>query len=121
MDTKDAAETTVPSVAPAKPAPTPKPAGELLATFACKHLRAQAFAHDILSEIQHGGLPGHQCADHLYHLKALYAKSKKSYSLFINFNKAFDSVPHGTLWTVLERANFSTSPISLIKQLYSFP
>ena len=79
---------------------------KLLATFACKHLRAQAFAHDILSEIQHGGLPGHQCADHLYHLKALYAKSKKSYSLFIDFNKAFNSVPRGTLWTVLERANF---------------
>ena len=93
---------------------------KLLATLACKHLRAQAFAHDILSEIQHGGLPGHQCADHLYHLKALYAKSKKSYSLFIDFNKASNSVPHGTLWTVLERANFSTSTISLIKQLYSF-
>ena len=92
-----------------------------MATFACKYLRAQAFAHDILSEIKHSGLPGHQCADHLYHLKALYAKSKKSYSLFIDFNKAFNSVPHGTLWTALERANFSTSAISLIKQLYSFP
>ena len=94
---------------------------KLLATFACKHLRAQAFAHDIISEIQHGGLPGHQCAGHLYHLKALYAKSIKSYALFIDFNKAFNSVPHGTLWTVLERANFSASTISLIKQLYSFP
>ena len=93
---------------------------KLLATFACKHLRAQAFAHDILSEIQHGGLPGHQGADHLYHLKALYAKSKKSFSLFINFNEAFNSVRHGTLWIVLERANFSTSTISLIKQRYSF-
>ena len=29
MDTKDTAETTAPSVAPAKPAPAPKPAGEL--------------------------------------------------------------------------------------------
>ena len=28
MDTKDTAETTVPSVAPAKPAPAPKPVGE---------------------------------------------------------------------------------------------
>ena len=28
MDTKDTAETTAPSVAPAKPAPAPKPAGE---------------------------------------------------------------------------------------------
>ena len=28
MDTKDAAEKTAPSVAPAKPAPEPKPAGE---------------------------------------------------------------------------------------------
>ena len=60
-------------------------------------------------------------AVHLYHLKALYAKSKKSYSLFIDFNKASNSVPHGTLWTVIERANSSTSTISLIKQLYSFP
>ena len=79
------------------------------------------FAHDILSEIQHGGLPGHHCADHLYHLKALCAKSKKSYSLFIDFTKAFNSVPHGTLWIVLKRANCSTSTISLIKQFYSFP
>ena len=70
---------------------------KILATFACKHLCAHAFAHNILSEIQHGGLPGYQCADHLYHLKALYAKSKKSYSLFIDFNKAFNSMPHGTL------------------------
>ena len=28
MDTKDTAETTAPSVAPAKPAPAPRPAGE---------------------------------------------------------------------------------------------
>ena len=41
--------------------------------------------------------------------------------LLIDFNKASNSVPHGTLWTVLERANFSTSAISLKKQLYSFP
>ena len=87
---------------------------KILATFACKRLRSQVFAHDILSEIQHGGLPGLQCADHLYHLKALYAKSKKRYSLFIDFKKAFNSVPHGLLWTVLERANFSTSTISVI-------
>ena len=94
---------------------------KLLATFACKHLRSQVFAHEILSEIQHGGLPGHQCADYLYHPKALHAKSKNSYSLFFDFNRASNSVLHGTLWTVLERANFSTSTISLIKQLYSFP
>ena len=43
------------------------------------------------------------------------------YSLFIDFNNALNSVPHGTLWTVLERANCSASTISLIKQLYSFP
>ena len=91
------------------------------ATFACNHLRSQVFAHDILSEIQHGCLPGQQCADYLYHLKALYAKSKKSYSLLADFNKASNSVPHGTPCTVLERANFFTSTISLIKQLYSFP
>ena len=58
---------------------------KFLATFACKHLPSQVFAHHILSEIQHGGLPGHQCAGHLYHLKALFAKSKKSYSVFSKF------------------------------------
>ena len=46
---------------------------------------------------------------------------KKSDSLFIDFNKTFNSMPHGTLWTVLKRANFCTSTISLIKQLYPFP
>ena len=94
---------------------------KLPATFPCKHLRSQVFAHNIPSEIQHGGLPDHQSADHLYHLKALYAQSKRYYLLFIDFHKAFNSVPHGTLWTVLERANFSTPAISLIEQLYSFP
>ena len=94
---------------------------KLLATFAGKHLRSQVFAHDIPSEIQHGSLPGHQCAGHLYHFKVLFAKSKQSSSLFLNFNNAFNSVPHGTLWTVLERAKFPTSTISFKKPLYSFP
>ena len=44
-----------------------------------------------------------------------------SYSLFIDFNKAFNLVPHGTLSTALEPANFSTSTISLIKTIILLP
>ena len=94
---------------------------KLLATFACRDLRSQVFAHDILSKIQHGVLRGHACADDLYHLKTLYATSKKSYSLFIDCNKAFVLCP------IANSGPFSNGPIFLLPlflsyhQLHSFP
>ena len=94
---------------------------KLVATFTCRHLQQQTLTHAMLSPIQHGGLPHHQCADHIYHLKSLYARSKSSYSLYIDFNKVFNSVPLSTLWTVLERSNLSRAAITSVKNLYASP
>ena len=94
---------------------------KLVATFTCRHLQHQTLKHSLLSPIKHGGLPRHQCPDHIYHLKSLCARSKSSYSLYINFNKAFNSVPLSTLWTVLEHSNLSRAAITSVKNLYVSP
>ena len=94
---------------------------KLVANFTCRHLQQQTLNQSLLSPVQHGGLPHHQCADHIYHLKSLYARSKSSYSLYIEFNKALNSVPLSTLWTELEQSNLSRAAITSVKNLYASP
>ena len=94
---------------------------QLVATFTCRHLQQQTLNHSLLSPIQHGGLPRHQCADHINHLEGLYARSKSSYSLYIDFNKAFNFVPLSTLWTVLVHSNLCRTAITSVKNLYASP
>ena len=94
---------------------------KLVAAFTCRRLQQQTFSHSLLSPIEHGDLPRHQCADHKYHLQRLYAGSKSSYSLYIDFNKAFNSVPLSTLWTVLEHSNLSRAAITSVKNPYASP
>ena len=93
----------------------------LVATFTCRHLQQQTLTHTLLSPIHNRGLHRHQCADHIYHLKSLYARSKSIYPLYIDFNKAFNSVPLSTLWTVLEHSNLFRAAIMSVKHLYASP
>ena len=94
---------------------------KLVATFTCGHLQQQTPMHSQPSPIVHRELPRHQCADHIYHLKSSYARSKSGYSLYIDFNKPFNSVPLSTLWTVLEHSNLSRAAITSVQNLYASP
>ena len=82
---------------------------------------SQALHYKVLLPIQHGGLRKHQCYDHILHIKAKHANVKASYAFYIDFNKAWNSVPHRELFQVLEHNRFSTAAIDIIKRLYSTP
>ena len=94
---------------------------KIIATHANQELLAAAIEHSIIHPTQFSGLPNRRCQDHIFNLLSTFRESAGSYSLYINFNKAFNSVPHTTLSTVLARLNFPTPLVSLIQSLYRAP
>ena len=94
---------------------------KIIATHANRELLAAAIEHSIIHPTQFGGLPNRRCQDHIFNLLSTFRESPASYSLYIDFNKAFNSVPHTTLFTVLARLNFPTPLVSLIQSLYRAP
>ena len=59
-----------------------------------KILLAAAIEHSIIHPTKFGGLPNRRCQDHIFNLFSTFRESGGSYSLYIDFNKAFTSVPH---------------------------
>ena len=94
---------------------------KIIATHANRELLAAAIEHSIIHPTQLGGLPNRRCQDHIFNLLCTFRESVGSYSLYIDFNKAFNSVPHTTLFTVLSRLNFPTHLVNLIPSLYRAP
>ena len=92
-----------------------------ISAHTARHLQNQALQHRVLLSIQHGRLRQHQCSDHILHVKAKYANVKGSYALYIDFDKAFNSVPHRQLFQVLEHNGFSRTAVDIIKLLSSAP
>ena len=43
------------------------------------------------------------------------------YHLYLDLNKAFNSIPHKALFHILQNYNFPPFSITLIQQLYSYP
>ena len=76
----------------------------------------------LIHKSQHGGLKNHRCGDHIYDVVARNIQmGGPAYHLYIDFNKAFTSVPHETLWSVLRAYQFPDSTIEAFKNLYSNP
>ena len=94
---------------------------KIIATHANRELLAAAIEHSIIHPTQFGGLPNCRCEDHIFNLLSTFRESVGSYSLYIDFNKAFNSVPHTNLFTVLSRLNFPTHLVNLIQSMYRAP
>ena len=94
---------------------------KIIATHANRELLTAAIKHSIIHPTQFGGLPNRRCQDHIFNLLSTFRESVGSYSLYIDFNKAFNSVLHTTLFTVLSRLNFPTPLVNLIQSLYRAP
>ena len=86
-----------------------------------RELLAAAINHSILHPDQFGRLPNCKCQDHIFNLLSKFRESASSYSLYIDFIKEFNPVPHTALFTVLTRLNFPTPLVSLIQSLYRAP
>ena len=94
---------------------------KIIATHANRELLAAAIEHSIIHPTQFRGPPYRRCQDHIFNLLSKSRESTGSYSLYMDFNKALNSVPHTTLFPVLTRLNFPTPLVSLIQSLYRAP
>ena len=65
-----------------------------VAAWLCKHLTHGVQQHSLLHPCQHDGPANHCCGDHIYDVVAGMLQSKgRLYHLYIDFHKAFTSVP----------------------------
>ena len=93
----------------------------IISTHATKHLSALATAHSLIHTSQIGGLRNRRTSDHTFHLITKFHDVPSSYSLYIDFNKAFNSVPQPTMWQVLQHMRFPQQLITLLQNLYAHP
>jgi len=81
----------------------------------------QEFSH-IETEEQTGFRVGRSTFDHVFSLKQLIEKKmsvdQQLHLLFVDLEKAYDSVPLRNLWKALEHYNIGNSIIRAIKRLY---
>ena len=94
---------------------------KIVATHAAKHLYETFSFYGLIHKTHFGCLPNLRCSDHIFQLLAKYQNCPASYSLYIDFNKAFNSVPHGSLFKTLEHYRLPSPLIRLIRGLYRAP
>ena len=92
---------------------------KLAAAWQCAQLTAITARHSLLHTGQHGGLKGHHCGDHIYDVVAgMLLTRGRLYHLYIDFNKAFNSVLLEALWKTLHGYSLPRDLISSIQRLY---
>lgn len=89
-------------------------------------LRLQDWVEErsMLTNSQFGFRRGRGCQEAIYTLYAaisinLRLEGRKVFAIFVDFRRAFDSVPHGLLWEKLAKLNISKKIITLLSDLYS--
>ena len=93
----------------------------VLASYATNVITLLTLEHPLLSSSQIGRLPNHRCTDHIFSMIAKLCTKPDFYHLYLDLNKAFNSVPHQALFHILRNYNFPPFIITLIQQLYGFP
>ena len=94
---------------------------KILASYAATSLTFYATQYKLLHHTQYGGIPNHRTTDHIYSMISNISLHPDIYHLYLDLNKAFNSVPHSALWQILNNYNFPTHLITLIQHLYSHP
>ena len=77
----------------------------------------------ILPECQSGFRAGRGCMDNVYVLQSviqshLSRNGSTAYGLFVDFRRAFDSVPHAALWRKLFNLGISAKIVRILKSYY---
>ena len=91
---------------------------KLVSTHLVDQLSSHTLTHKLLQPSQHGGLPCHRTADNIHHITALQSRNTPAYHLYIDFNKAFNSIPRSALWSTLTDYNLPSQLISALQTLY---
>ena len=74
---------------------------KVLFTHAATFLSTFDVDNHLIHSSRFGGLKNRRTSDHIYQVISNFQHIPQSYSLYIDFNKAFNSVPQPTLWRVL--------------------
>ena len=90
----------------------------LESTHLVDQLSSHTLTHELSHPSQHGGLPCHRTADHIHHITALQSRKTPAYHLYIDFNKAFNSIPRSALWPTLIHYNLPSQLITALQMLY---
>ena len=93
----------------------------VLASYAATALTFYATKCKLLHHSQYGGVPNHRTTDHIFTMISNISPHPDIYHLYVDLNKAFNSIPHEALWQILHNYDFSKHFISLIQHLYSHP
>ena len=96
---------------------------KLFAMILDHRIAVWAEGEGIKAKGQAGFRKNFRTTDNIFVLKSLIDKQKqthgKLYSCFVDFKKAFDTVPRGLLWQVLENVGIRGPILDCIKSLYS--
>ena len=98
--------------------------GKLFMSMLNNRLKDFSKKHNILSETQLGFQPGNRTSDallitHNLIRKYCHKNNSKIYSCFIDFSKAFDTIPRDTLFQKLLAYNIKGNFYNTIKNIYS--
>ena len=84
--------------------------------------RLQVVAEKILPESQCGFRKGRGCVDMIFAVRQLVEKCREHddslFILFVDLQKAYDSVPRQALWCVLEKYGAPPSMLSVIRSFH---
>ncbi|XP_011312286.1 uncharacterized protein [Fopius arisanus] len=89
-----------------------------------KRLEPWSEARGILPEVQHGFRRGRSCTDAIFtflsavHLQLRLGK-REVYAVFIDFRRAFDSIPHNLLWRKLLGLGISSKIVRVLISVHS--
>lgn len=102
---------------------------KLFAMILKQRIAKWADEHGVKARGQAGFRKDHKTVDNIYVLRALIDKQKqlrlqgngsgKLYTCFVDFRKAFDTVPRALLWQVLEELGVNGRMLHIIKSLYA--
>ena len=97
---------------------------KLVCTMMSKRLQKFLTEEKVISPEQIGFKPKSRTSDHILTIKALVnkyvcdQKNSKLYTCFVDFKKAFDSVPQLLLYEQLNKKNINGKFLSLLKNIY---
>ena len=94
---------------------------KIIASYGAHTLTYYATTYHLTNNTRYGGLPNHRTTDHIYTMIANLSLHPDMYHLYLDLNKAFNSVPHRALWQILSNYNIPHSIINLIQNLYACP
>ncbi|CAG7833269.1 unnamed protein product, partial [Allacma fusca] len=97
---------------------------KLFTALICKRLTKWAEEKNKLPECQAGFRKGRGCLDQIFSLMSiiqmkLRISRGKLFVMFIDFQRAFDSIPHDKLWRKLFKVGVSAKIINVMRSIYS--